>query len=220
MCWNENISLNTFIFTSAVLLFIYYNNKYTQYKLPEFKSGYLYLFILSFTIMQLIEYFLWKSIHANNKSMNYIFSILGWILIRIIQPITVLFILPEKYTTLRNNLLLVYIISLIVISPIKQIYNPVRFVTTIAKNGHLDWIWNKLRGYEIIIIILYFCCFATLYLSGPLIAILYAIISLIYCWMNSSNWGTLWCWYSNMTLLYLLIRILFILPFKEYGGLC
>jgi len=191
------------MFTAAVLLFIYYNNTYTQYKLSEFKSGYLYLFILSFILIQLVEYFLWKSIHTNNKLMNYIFSILGWILIFILQPITALFVLPNKYNMLRNNLLWIYLLSFTVVSIIKSIYNPVRFVTTIAKNGHLFWNWFNLSGYENIIIILYFCCFATLYLSVPLFAALYAFITLIYCWFKSSmTVGTMWCWYSNLILLY------------------
>ena len=31
MCYNETISLNTFVFSMAVMAFIYYNNQYTQY---------------------------------------------------------------------------------------------------------------------------------------------------------------------------------------------
>jgi hypothetical protein len=221
MCWNENISLNTFMFTAAVLLFIYYNNTYTQYKLSEFKSGYLYLFILSFILIQLVEYFLWKSIHTNNKLMNYIFSILGWVLIFILQPITALFVLPNKYNMLRNSLLCIYITIFIIIISIKQIYNPVQFVTTISKNGHLNWVWNKLYGYEFIIRILYFCCLATLFLSVPLLISLYAVVTLIYCYYSSGlTMGTVWCWFSNLILLYFLIMILFILPFKEYNNLC
>lgn len=36
MCWNENVSLNTFLFSSFVLLLIFYNNTYTQYKIKHF----------------------------------------------------------------------------------------------------------------------------------------------------------------------------------------
>ena len=36
MCWNEHVSLNTFIFSIFVLLLIAYNNKYTQYKIEMF----------------------------------------------------------------------------------------------------------------------------------------------------------------------------------------
>ena len=79
MCWNENISLNTFIFSTFVLIFIYYNNNYTQYKTKEFNDWKLYVLFFSFIIMQLVEYFLWKSIREKNTYNNTLFSIIGWI---------------------------------------------------------------------------------------------------------------------------------------------
>ncbi len=36
MCWNKEVSINTFMFSIITLLFIYYNNKFTQYKIKEF----------------------------------------------------------------------------------------------------------------------------------------------------------------------------------------
>lgn len=44
MCWNKEVSLNTFIFSTISLLFIYYNNIHTQYKLKEFINIYIYYF--------------------------------------------------------------------------------------------------------------------------------------------------------------------------------
>ena len=38
MCWNEHVSLNTFLFSSFVLLLIIYNNYYTKYKIKELHS--------------------------------------------------------------------------------------------------------------------------------------------------------------------------------------
>ena len=38
MCWNKDVSLNTFLFSGFVLLLIYYNNTYTKYKVAEFDS--------------------------------------------------------------------------------------------------------------------------------------------------------------------------------------
>ena len=43
MCWNKEVSLNTFIFSTISLLFIYYNNTHTQYKLKEFINIYIYI---------------------------------------------------------------------------------------------------------------------------------------------------------------------------------
>ena len=44
--WNKDISLNTFLFSSFVLLLIIYNNTYTQYKINELENIWMYLFLL------------------------------------------------------------------------------------------------------------------------------------------------------------------------------
>jgi hypothetical protein len=44
MCWNKDISLNTFLFSSFVLGLIMYNNAYTQYKIVELNNVYAYIF--------------------------------------------------------------------------------------------------------------------------------------------------------------------------------
>ena len=46
MCWNQHVSLNTFIFSMFVLLLIAYNNEYTQYKIPELNNIVIYYFSL------------------------------------------------------------------------------------------------------------------------------------------------------------------------------
>ena len=92
MCWNEHVSLNTFIFSIFVLLLIAYNNKYTQYKIEMFNNKFVYIFFASFITMQLIEFFLWRNL--NNPRLNNLFSIMGSLLL-IIQPIASLLILKD-----------------------------------------------------------------------------------------------------------------------------
>ena len=53
MCWNESVSLNTFLFSSFVLLLVMYNNYYTKYKITELDNVWIYLFLASFIFMQL-----------------------------------------------------------------------------------------------------------------------------------------------------------------------
>ena len=42
MCWNEYVSINTFVFGIFVLLLIAFNNKHSQYKIIEFQNPYAY----------------------------------------------------------------------------------------------------------------------------------------------------------------------------------
>lgn len=68
MCWNKDVSINTFLFSIFVLILIIYNNNYTQYKIDEVNNIFAYIFLLSFILMQLIEYFLWQNL--NDKFYN------------------------------------------------------------------------------------------------------------------------------------------------------
>lgn len=221
MCWNENISLNTFIFTTAALFFIYYNNTYTQYKIKEFNNNYMYLFVFIFTSMQLIEYFLWKSINTKNKSMNYIVSVIGWALVRIIQPIALLLLFPLKYAFYKKISFGIYFGALLLYVIYKFCYNPIKFVTTVGKNGHLDWQWlNNTDKVDLLPSALYVVCLFTLFFKFPIIAT--AIISMFvysYLIFNTER-GTMWCFISNSILLYVVFKILFILPFKEHSKIC
>ena len=84
MCWNKEVSLNTFIFGTISLLFIYYNNTYTHYKLKEFINTWIYLLIFSVICMQLLEYYIWDNI--KDMSINKKLTILSFMLI-LIQPL-------------------------------------------------------------------------------------------------------------------------------------
>ena len=54
MCWNSQVSLNTFLFSTFVLLLVMYNNYYTQYKIKGMENIWVYVFFMSFITMQLI----------------------------------------------------------------------------------------------------------------------------------------------------------------------
>ena len=222
MCWNENVSLNTFIFTTAVLIFIYYNNTYTQYKIKEFDDKFIYIFVVAFTSMQLIEYFLWKSINGKNKSMNYLFSIIGWITIRIIQPIVMLSLLPVKYALYKTISFIVYFVTLLGYVIYKYLYNPINFVTNVGKSGHLEWKWTNVnhRSFDLIINLFYFLCYIPAFLKFPILTSAVFMILLITYLKYKLEAGSLWCFFSNSILIYILFKILFILPLKEYSKLC
>jgi len=45
MCWNADISLNTFIFGLFSMIFIFITNTYTKYKTQTFNNPLMYLFL-------------------------------------------------------------------------------------------------------------------------------------------------------------------------------
>jgi hypothetical protein len=219
MCYNENISLNTFIFSIAVMGFIYYNNKYTQYKTEIFQNKFVYLFFISIVLMQLIEYFLWKSIKTSNAKMNYIASIIGWITLRILQPLSFIFLFPSAYTTLKNPLIILYLILLAVLTWFRK--TPIDFKTTV-KNGHLYWNWfNGEKTEYIFLLIIYFAFSIPAFSMFSSWLKFIILIYLIYLYLNNyENWSSMWCWSINLTFIYYLFYILIIFPYREYNGLC
>jgi len=220
MCWNESISLNTFIFTSFVLLFILYNNTYTNYKLEEFHQNYLlYFFYLAFTIMQLFEYFLWKSVKQKNETMNVLFSILGFILIMFVQPLMSMAFISKTEINTRNNLLILYFSALIALFISKLNDKSFSFTTTVD-NGHLKWNWLQFNGYEILFVFVWmFCAFYSTTLFFRIAGVIMVPFFFMY-YYKEKTWGSMWCWALNAGLFIHLFRILIILPYYEYKNIC
>ena len=224
MCWNKEISINTFFFTLFVLGFILYNNLCTRYKIKEFKDCYSYLFILSFTTIQLIEFYLWESLDKNDKNMNSVFSKLGFILI-IIQPIaSILTISNEKK---KNKALILYLYALFAFIVYKIVYNPINFSTYKGKDCHLAWNWLTVNGIEYMFLLVWLCTitypFFCNFTSENKVFLALSIVSFTVTFMykrNYNTWGSYWCWICNFIGFYYLILILVIKPYLEYKSLC
>lgn len=227
MCWNADISINTFLFGCLSLLFIYFTNTYTKYKSQGFDNPFMYLIIISFVIMQLIEYVLWRNL--KNKEINTKLSMIGFGIL-MIQPITLM--LYDTYNTGNIvrfiQLISVYSIGWISFLLYKYLYHPISFITTVGKNGHLAWNWLNFNIYELIVyIILYFSYifYSFVYLSTN-INIIYKCLFFITVFISrilyfkTSEFGSIWCWVINSYILLLVINILIIKPFYEYNGLC
>ena len=214
MCWNQYVSLNTFIFSIFVLLLIAYNNKYTQYKTPIFYNNFVYFFFLSFITMQLIEFFIWRNLY--NKKLNNLLSILGALLL-VIQPIASLLMLKDE--SLKYKLIILYSLFAFPFL-IYQNYDH-EMTTVVSKSGHLEWKWNDLTGYKQIIyflwlIVLYF----SLIVNKNYIALIYVTILLAisyYSYVKDGSAGSLWCWSINSLMIYYAFNLLIWLPFKEHG---
>lgn len=209
MCWNEHVSLNTFLFSSFVLLLIIYNNSFTKYKIQELNNTNIYLFIASFAFMQLIEFFIWKNI--NNKFYNNMFSIIATLLL-LLQPIASVMILSNKQ--LRNKLLFLYLLLAIPYSIYK--FSTKHIHSVISKREHLRWKFFETNPI-IWIIWLFFFVFSFIY-EKRWNGIIFAIIALIITIINYSNdhtVGSMWCWVVNSIMIYYVTYLLMYLPFLK-----
>jgi hypothetical protein len=157
--------------------------------------------------MQLCEYLIWVSIETRDDLLNKISSLFAWLLIRVAQPISALYLIPDKNIYLRSLLLPSYIVSLVGTTIYKSIFNPIQFKTVVNKNGHLEWIWNKLDGAEKINIIMYGACMSTLILRFP-IGFLFSFAALLFSvFRYKYTWGSNWCYLVNAIMLYYFIEV-------------
>jgi len=214
MCWNQHVSLNTFIFSMFVLLLIVYNNKYTQYKTPELNNIFIYLFFISFISMQLIEFFIWRNI--NDLSLNKLFSILGLLLV-VVQPIVSLMMLKNE--TIKYQLLTVYIFFATLFTTYK--ITNFEIITTISKHGHLKWDWFHFSKYENIVYGLWVLSLIYAPIINKQYTILFYVMILfaisMYSYYKDGTEGSLWCWSINTIMFYYAFKLLFWMPFNEHG---
>lgn len=206
MCWNQYVSINTFLFGIFTLWFIKMNNTYSDYKIDFFKNEYVYLFILSIVLMQLIEFFLWINIH--NKSINHNLSILGFLLL-VVQPITALYLIKD--ITLRNNLLTFYSIfaSIFVVYNMQTTY----IHTKITSQGFLSWNWTQ-HTLLSVSFYLFFLFFPLLY-NQYYISLIFLFIFFVLIHYIGKGYGSIWCLFVNSMFIYFLIELLVIQPFNQ-----
>lgn len=219
MCWNADISINTFMFACLALVFIYIANTYTRYKSDTFKNPLVYLFLFEVASMQLLEFFLWRNL--NNKRVNKLLSQISYHVI-LIQIITLMFMV--KNANIKHALLgllaLTYIGQLIYI---KTTHN-IKLYTTVGENGHIVWEWMNLKNNEQLFLIIYllFYTISIILIDNTLlnIFVLGSLFFSLLFYYKYSTFGTMWCWMANLFLLYFIVEILLIKPFYEYNGLC
>jgi len=214
MCWNEHVSLNTFLFSMFVLFLIIYNNAFTQYKIKDLNNPWMYLFFASFIFMQLIECFIWRNI--NNKFYNNIFSTMAASLI-IFQPIASLMLLSN--VSLRNTLLSIYIVSGVPYFIYKVLTKTMH--STVSKDGHLNWLFFNQEP-VIFIVWLFFFLFSLFY-ERKWPGFLFGFLSMCvfyYNYVKKHTFGSMWCWFVNSIMIYYAFYLLLYLPFCEKKELC
>ena len=211
MCWNKEVSLNTFLFSMGVLGMIWYNNTYTKYIIPEFDRIWVYIFFISFITIQLIEFFIWTNIHR--PWYNSFFSILASVLL-LIQPIATTMLISDQ--TVKHILLGTYLSLAIPFSTYRFITKKIS--SSVSKGGHLQWDFLLKRGwYEhaIFLLWLFFFLFPFFYMK-KFWAGLFGLVLLIvmaYNYFVDGTMGSMWCWIVNLIMIYYAAYILIYLPF-------
>ena len=213
MCWNQWVSINTFLFGVFVLCLIAMNNRYSNYKIDEFKNPYMYFFFMSFISMQFFEFLLWRNL--KNRDWNYWISMAGSFLL-LIQPIASLMLLKD--VNLRKTMLLCYSIP----AGLAFFYNVVGndFSTTVSKCGHLKWNWLAKKSnlsYLRYAFYLFFMLYS-FYVNKQFVSILFALLLFAisyYSYYKHGSAGSLWCWIVNIVMIYYLCKICLVLPYQE-----
>lgn len=161
---------------------------------------------MSFTSIQLLEYFAWT--YLDNKKVIYYLSIIGLLLI-FLQLFLMSYTIQNS--TYRKYMLAL-LFGLIVLYGI-YVLPTTRFNMKKGMNGHLEWEWLKLPNL-FLISTLFFYVVPSL-LSKYILSAIFAIITVgysLYNYHQYNTWGTMWCYFSNVIWLYLV----FVSVYKYY----
>jgi hypothetical protein len=218
MCWNKQVSLNTFIFSFGVLLLIIYNNLFTQYKIKELNNFWIYIFLSSIIFVQLLEYFIWNNM--NNPFFNQLFTTLV-LLLTLLQPVFAIILITNK--KIRENMLSFYTFTAIPF--VIYLFYTTKLESVVSPLGHLQWGIQKNKSsrimnyfsYLFLLVWLFGLLYPLFYIKNYfllLLGILTLLVSMYYYYKDNSN-RSLWCWLTNMVSIYYACYLLFYLPFLK-----
>ena len=182
MCWNAEVSLNTFIFGLISMIIVLILNK-ISYKII--------LFTLTLTLIQLLEYYTWNNI--NNKETVYYLSIIGFFIISFQIALLNYWFLNKNDKPIALLLLFILLIHLFIHN-----YQNNKFRMEKGENKHLIWHWVDIP-LPLLIIILTFYIYPSF--RYGYIAFIYMIIPLsisLYNYYKYKTWGSMWCYISNI----------------------
>ena len=191
MCWNADVSIKTWLFAITIFIIGF------MYGFPLRKL----IFILIFSNIQLIEYFLWKNL--GNKELNEFYSKIGFANISL-EPIGACLMIDN--IQLRIFSIIIYSIFLLIYLYLYG--NKINYSTTQTRTGFLYWNSLQLEGFYIYYVILWFLFFlGGVLLSKDIVIIIVTFSTLFYTIYNKYYHRSLpsyWCSISNILWLYVL----------------
>jgi hypothetical protein len=196
MCWNAEVSLNTFIYGLIAAVIVACINT-----IPIINV----LIVLSITLMQLYEYFAWTNIHDEKKI--YYLSWFGPLII-------ILQLLLINYAFLEGIERIIAIIFIFILTIIGYwyIYTNNKLYMKRGENGHLIWGWADVP--EILLILILFLYLYPASIKENKIPLVFGIVSIsisMYNYYKWKTWGSMWCYYCNLLWLGLIIKSLTLL---------
>ncbi len=199
MCWNAEVSLQTFFFASVSFIIGLF------FKFPLHKL----IFFLYFSSVQLYEHFVWKNL--KNKNINQSLSKFGYWLISLIPAFALLLISNQKLRIISISLY----ISFILLFTLYQ-YPQLRFFVDQGKNGHLRY--NFIPAHTIYSFVWIIFFFFGIYQSKDIFIILISLFTLImtiYHTRDDITFNSYWCYTANLMWFYVLFYIAYKQIYKK-----
>lgn len=183
MCWNAEVSLQSFALGMAAILL----GALSGLSLPVL------FFCFTIVSMQFIEYIVWSN--YENQEINTQASVAAASLLWI-QPIASILTLENSSTKL------IFLFSYLLLTAVGSLVEEKKeYSMKRAKNGHLSWNWLKNTSATFISLSIYFFfLFVPLVLAGNSHLLLLAIITLgisLFTYWKDNTWGSMWCWIVN-----------------------
>jgi hypothetical protein len=192
MCWNAEVSLNTFLFGMISMTIVLLLNKISFITI---------LFTSTLSLIQLMEYYAWNNI--NNKDEIFKLSIIGYFII--VSQILIL-----NYGFLNKNDRLIAVIIILILSIYFFIYNYQndKFYMEKGKNKHLIWHWIDIPTPLLLIVLIFYIYPAIQYGIITSMAIIVPLLISLYYYYKYKTWGSMWCYMSNFLWIILILKSL------------
>jgi len=183
MCWNEEVSMISFIIGFGVSSILFIRNKEYDKLLSSL--------VFFYSFMQYFEARMWAAIKRGDEKTNLFYTKCAYIILwSHVFAIGLGFYLETGNPHLMIVGLLIWSYGLYVMPKMKP------SLPTPTSNGHLVWGFDHIFYIYIFILIIAYCLqFTNLKYTG--IPLAFYVLSFIYTWItNEEAIGSMWCWFA------------------------